>query len=77
MKNAGNNGEIGKTRTPFLARKDHPRTPKRSKIGHFPRRIVFTLSLGLVDDFGRRSYPKRPKTSFLTRGPNPKVLIMR
>ena len=61
----------------FLARYGHPRTQKKSKIGHFPRRIVFTFPLEFADVFGRRSYPKRPKTPFLTRGPNPKVLIMR
>ena len=28
---------------------------KRSKIGHFPQRIVFTFPLGFADDFGPRS----------------------
>ena len=30
----------------------------------FSQRIVFTLSLGFVDDFGPKSYSKRPKTLF-------------
>ena len=54
-KNARNNGKIVKTWSPFLARYGHPRTPKRSKIGHFPQRIVFTFPLGFADDFGPRS----------------------
>ena len=43
----------------------------------FPDALFFTLPLGVADVFGRRSYPKRPKTPFLTRRPIPKVLIMR
>ena len=44
---------------------------KKSKNGHFSQRLVFfTLSLGFADVFGRRSYPKRPKTPFWARGPN-------
>ena len=54
-KNARNNGKIVKTWSPFLARYGHPWTRKRSKIGHFPQRLVFTLLLGFADDFGRRS----------------------
>ena len=74
-KNARNNDKIVKTRTPFLGTKRW--TPTKSENGHFPLRLVFTLPLGFADDFGPRSSPKRPKTPFLTRGPNPKVLIMR
>ena len=55
VKNAGNNGKIVKTWSPFLARYGHPWTRKRSKIGHFPQRLVFTLPLGFADDFGPRS----------------------
>ena len=51
----GNIGKIHKTWSLFLARYDHPRTEKRSKIGHFPQRIVFTFPLGFADDFGPRS----------------------
>ena len=54
-KHTRNIGKIVKTWSPSLARYGHPRTQKRSKIGHFPRRIVFTLPLGFADDFGRRS----------------------
>ena len=60
-KNTENIGKNVKTWSPSLARYGHPRTPKRSKIGHFPRRIVFTFPLGFADDFRRRSYPKRQK----------------
>ena len=55
QKITGNNGKNVKTRTSFLARYGHPRTEKRSKIGHFPQRIVFTFPLGFADDFGPRS----------------------
>ena len=54
-KNARNNGKIVKTWSSFLARYGHPWTRKRSKIGHFPQRLVFTLPLGFADDFGPRS----------------------
>ena len=54
-KNTENIGKIIKTWSLFLARYGHPRTQKRSKIGHFPQRIVFTLPLGFADDFGPRS----------------------
>ena len=48
-------GKLSKHGLLFEARKDHPRTEKRSKIGHFHQRIVFTFPLGLADDFGPRS----------------------
>ena len=48
-------GKFVKTWSLFLARYGHPRTEKRSKIGHFPQRIVFTFPLGFADDFGPRS----------------------
>ena len=54
-KNARNNGKLVKTWSPFLARYGHPWTRKRSQIGHFPQRLVFTLPLGFADDFGPRS----------------------
>ena len=53
--NARNNGKIVKTWSSFLARYGHPWTRKRSKIGHFPQRLVFTLPLGFADDFGPKS----------------------
>ena len=48
-------GTLSKHGLFFLARYGHPRTQKRSKIGHFPQRIVFTFPLGFADDFGPRS----------------------
>ena len=45
---------------------------KRSENGHFPRRIVFTLTFS-----DNRFYSKRPKRHFFTGGPVPKVLIVR
>ena len=54
-KNTENIGENVKTWSPSLARYGHPRTEKKSKIGHFSQRIVFTFSLGFADDFGQRS----------------------
>ena len=55
QKITGNIGKLIKTWSLFLARYGHPRTQKRSKIGHFPQRIVFTFPLGFADDFGPRS----------------------
>ena len=43
----------------------------------YPNTLFFTLSLGFIDVFGRRSYSKRPKIRFSAPGPIPKVLIMR
>ena len=43
--------------------------PKRSQNGHFFQSIVFTLSLGFADVFGRRSHPKRPKRQRERHGP--------
>ena len=54
-KNTRNIGTIHKTWSPFLARYGHPWTRKRSKIGHFSQRILFTLPLGFADDFRPRS----------------------
>ena len=54
-KNTRNIGKNVKTWSPSLARYGHPRTQKRSNIGHFPQRIVFTFPLGFADDFGPRS----------------------
>ena len=64
-KNAGSIGNIVKTRSPFLARYGHPRTPKRSENGHFSQRLVLTVSLGFADVCGRKSCPERTKTPFL------------
>ena len=76
-KNTRNTGKCVETRSPLLTRYGHPWTPKRSKNSHFSRHIVLTLSLGFVNVFGRKSYPKRPKMRSWVRGPIPKVPNMR
>ena len=48
-------GQLSKHGLLFFARYGHPVDPKRSKIGHFSQRLVFTLPLGFADDFGPRS----------------------
>ena len=53
--------------------------PKKSEKRPFSPTHCFVLQFPVefVDVFGRRSYPKRPKRHFSTRGPNPKALMMR
>ena len=63
-KNTENIGKNVKTWSPFLARYGHQRTEKRSENGHFPRRIVFTFSLGFADDFRRKSSQTPKKALF-------------
>ena len=64
-----------KTWSLFLARYGHPRTEKRSKIGHFSQRIVFTFPLGFADDFGPKVLSQTPKNAVFrprsySKGPN-------
>ena len=63
--------EHRKTKSPLLARHGHPRTPKRSKNGQLPQRLVLALYLGFADAFATRT----PKKAFLgpksySKGPN-------
>ena len=71
-KNTRNIGNIVKTWSPFWARRDHPRTEKRSKLAIFPNALFLRFPWDLPTILARGPNPNAQKRRFL-----PKVLIQR
>ena len=71
------NGKNVKTRTAFLVRYGHLWTKKSPKTVIFPNALFLHFPSDLPSFSAEGPILNATKGTFFTRGPNPKVLIMR